>query len=217
MNFQQVQNQLTDLPRTFLRLGTPFTQWMDSITAGLTRYTSAADALIQQIVTFANAKFGWLDTWGLLFGIPRFANEADQNYSPRIPYIVQAGGGPPNAIAYWILNVWKVQVTVTENFPSVGYSITFPSGLTLAQIIQILISIARVRPAGVPITAVLQESSGLYLDTINFLDYAPSVTGAYLTQASSTPVSGLGSTTNNTQPLLPTLFLTDTTLNPNLV
>ena len=216
MNFAQVQNILTDLPSTFLRPQAPFTQWLDSLTNGLTRYASAMDALSQQVAIFSQARFGWLDIWGLLFNVPRFSNEADQVYAARIQYIITAGGGTPVGIATWIYHVWGIEVTVTESLPTIGYSLLFPAETTDTQIADIVVSLARVRPAGVPIINISRVYGGLYLETINFLDLAPSVMGAYLAGQSSNAAGELSAGTNNAQPILPTLFLTDPTLNPSL-
>lgn len=231
MDFQDVQQQLTDLPRTFLRQTVPFTQWLDSLTAMLTRDTGALDRLLEQIQSIANARFGWLDTWGLLFGIVRQSNEADQFYRARIIYEVNAGGGPAVAIAKWIKAVWRVDAQITETLGQVGYNVVFQTVITVPQAIQILQSLARVRPAGVPILSIFIPGSvgpggtggGLFLDTINFLDLAPDVTGAYLVDVGgggggggATPIGnfGLSAATNSAQPILPDLLLTDPTLNP---
>jgi hypothetical protein len=213
MNFQTVQSQLENLPNTYLRPGTPFTQWMDSITAGLTRDTGALDQISIQISDFINSRFGWVDIWGLLFNVPRFPNEPDQYYIARIAYEVMAGGGPPVAICAWVLAVWRINIQIIENLPAVGYKVIFPATLTTLQIEQILNSLVRIRPAGVPITIAAQSVDGLYLQTINFCG-AADVTGAYLADQASTATVTLNESTNNTPPSLPDLFLTDPTLNP---
>jgi hypothetical protein len=214
MDFANVQQQLNDLPPTFKRPGAPYTQIIDAQSAGLTRYCDAATGLSAQ-TQFQNAVYGWLDLWGLLFGIPRLPQESDAHYKNRIQYEVNAGAGPQNAIAQWIQVVWGVSATIQEQpLPGVGYSITFNASLTTAQIIQILISIGRIRPAGVPILNIGVVGIGTYLDTINFLE-VQRVTGQYLT-GGTVPVGALlpGPCTNNAQPLIPDLYLTDPTLNP---
>lgn len=223
MDFATVQAQLNDLPPTFKRPGNPFNQWIDALSAGQTRSTSALDRLLNQIQNVANAQFGWLDIWGLLVGIPRFSNEEDKVYLARIIYILNAGGGTPVGMAMWIKAVWKVDAQITETFGQVGYNIIFNTAITLAQAVAIVASMVRIRPAGVPILSISIESIttlGLFLDTINFLDLAPSVTGAYLSGAGGTgggiAVPGLYPATNSAEPLLPDLFLTDPTLNPGL-
>lgn len=213
MNFTAVQYQLNDLPPTFKRPDVPYTQWVDSLTTGLTRMTTGQDGTVAQLL-FTAAKYGWLDLWGNLFGLPRRQNEADSSYMARIAYSLVAGGGPPKAIAAWILATWGITVSVTERLPLVGYTITFPPIVTPAQVAAILTDIAHVRPAGIPFNVTIQ-SVGTYLNTINFLD-APDVTGAYLGATTSVASGSIYPATNNSPPLLPTLLLTDPLLNPGL-
>lgn len=213
MDFTAVQRQLNDLPATFRRPGVPYTQFVDSLTSELNRDTNALDGLVSQVTAFTQAQFGWLDIWGQLFGVPRLQSEADALYSQRISYTVLAGAGPPVAIAAWIQAVWHISVTVTESFPTIGYTVTFPSTVTSAQILQIVASLSRIRPAGVPIRAVNANSFGTFLNSIDFFN-APRVEGSYL--LGTTPASGfgLGAATNNSIPTLPGLMLTDPILNP---
>ena len=217
MNFSQVQNQLNDLPATFKRPGTPYTQIVNSETVGIYRGTAASNALISQVQNFNNAQYGWLDIWGLLFSTPRLTPstggaEADQNYRTRIAYTVRAGAGTPVAIASWILATWGITVTVTESLPTVGYTITFPATVTVQQISMILASIARIRPAGVPILGILQVGSGLFVQTINFVG-GQRTTGAYLTGGTSVTSATIPATTNNFVPGLPDVLLNDPLLN----
>lgn len=216
MDFEAVQTQINDLPATFKRLGNPFQQWIDALTAELARNTNASDAVLQQIDLFVNAQFGWLDIWGLLFDIPRLNNEADGPYRARIQYNVLAGAGPPVAIAKWIKAVWRVDVTVVENLPNLGYTIEFPATVSDTFAITILASLVRIRPAGVPITGTSRAGVGLYLNTVNFLD-APNVTGAYLSASGiDQGAPAIGPATNNAQPAMPETFLVDPTINPSL-
>lgn len=214
MNFQQVQAVLNDLPATFKRPSVPFVQWTDADTAGAYRGAGAADGIAAQVQTFDQAQYGWLDVWGLLFNVPRLGDEADSRYKATIPYVVTAGAGTPVGIAKWINAVWGVSVTVQEQLPAVGYSINFPAGLSTSQIAQIVASLGRIRPAGVPFTIGQIASNGLYLTTINFAGGAPDVTGAFLAGATAGGVLPLGPGTNNAAPIVPTVFLTDPGLNP---
>jgi len=216
MNFAQVQQVLNDLPATFLRQGAPFTQLTDSLTDGEALYTQAADGILAQ-TGFAIAGAGWLDLWGLLFGVPRESNEADSFYRSRIVFTVTSGNGTALGIQLWILIVWRVQVTVTENLPNLGYTVTFPATVTQAQIQQIMAALGRIRPAGVPITGVFALSGAAVLQTVNFLS-APRVTGAFMSSNSESAPLGVSipAATNNAQPLIPDLYLTDPTLNPSL-
>ena len=211
MDFATVQKILLDLPRTFLRPGAPFTQLIDSFTAGAALYTNAADGISLQ-TDFTQVQGGWLDFWGLLFGVPRESYEADSSYRNRIVFTVTSGNGTVLGIQLWVLIVWKVIAQVTERSP-VGYNIVFPATVTLAQIEQIIASIAKVRPAGVPF-GVFQQGVGTFLQTINFLN-APRVTGAFLSGGSGAAQAiTIPAATNNAQPLIPDLYLTDPTLNP---
>lgn len=223
MNFAQVQAQLNDLPLTFKRPGQPYSQWVDALTAGLVRYSGAVDQLLFEVQSIANGQFGYLDIWGMLFGIIRRNNESDDLYRARIIYIITAGGGTPTGMATWIKHVWNVDATITEDFVHVGYVVTLFGSLTLAQIIAIIQSLIYIRPAGVPFRVASQtvvSAGGMYIETINFVDFAPYVTGAYLASTGAVGASGVGiplnAATDNAQPILPDLFLTDPTLNPNL-
>ena len=188
---------------------------MDALTSGMLRVTAPVDNIMAMVTQITNARYGWLDIWGLLFNVPRFPNEADVFYLARIQYEVTAGGGTPVGIAKWIAAVWRVQVEILEALPTVGYQIIFPATLTTAQIQAILNSLVRIRPAGVPITISAQSPDGLYLQTINFLS-AADITGAYLSANAVLSTVILNPSTNNTGPTLPDLFLTDPTLNPSL-
>ena len=247
MDQEEVLYQLNDLPLTFQRPGAPFTNLIDAIAAALARGTTSDDSTTSQL-TFVHARYGWLDVWGELFGVPRNPNEADSRYSSRIQYTVTAGGGPPAAIVAWCLYVWGVAITIAENiggpiswptflgtdlgqyigtesgqllavslggpaYDSVGYTLTFPANLSLGLIQQIINSLARVRPAGVPFQ-VAQIGAGTFLDTVNYAGGAPRVTGAYLSSGSEPVPVAIGAGTNNSPPLLPDLYLTDPTLNP---
>jgi len=214
MNYATDQAVLNDLPPTFKRPDVTYLQLVDSFTNGVNRFTNAADGVIAQ-ASFTTAQDGWVDVFGLLFGIARNTDEATPSYMQRILFQVNAGGGPPQQIVKWIYNGWKITVQVVENLPAVGYYIIFPSSVTLAQINLILASLAYVRPAGVPLTGVFQSGAGLYLETINFLG-APDVIGAYLSGSLSSVAYTLGAGTNNAVPQLPDLLLTDPTLNPGL-
>lgn len=214
MDFTAVQEQLNDLPDTFKRQDQTYLQIVDAMTALLYRFTQGSDATSAQL-DFGNATYGWIDVWGLLLGIPRMTNEANQFYTARIAYEVLAGGGPPLQIQKWILIVYRVAAVVTENFPNVGYTITFPSSVSPSQAQQIVAGLGYVRPAGVPITGILVQGIGTVLETVDFLG-AGAVVGAYL-GGSLVPVPlSMGAATNNAVPIIPTLFLTDPTLNPSL-
>ncbi|MDE2233356.1 MAG: hypothetical protein KGJ90_04580 [Patescibacteria group bacterium] len=211
MNFQQVQAQINDLPNTFKRIGVPYTQFIDALTAALYIMTMGVDGMVAQ-GSFPAAAYGWLDAWGLLFNIQRGNNQPDQSYSKQIQYTVNVSGGPPLYIVAWILAIFGVSVQIQENIPDLGYVLTFPQGLTQAQITTIIASLSYVRPAGVPFV-VEQANIGLYPDTINFIN-GVRVTGSWISGGEVEVPLGIGSTVNNAPVSVPTLLLTDPTLNP---
>lgn len=214
MNFTQIQTILNDLPSTFKRAGTnPFLQYIDSITAALTRGGLGSDGMAAEGLNFKVAQYGWLDTWGAIFNVVRQQSQADENYLTQINYTVNVQGGTPVQIIRWFLIVYGIIVSIQENIPNLGYVLTFPPTVGSAQLIQLLTSLAYVRPAGVPFTVNL-EAVGTYLETINFLN-APRVTGAYMSSNAIGSVLGIPSSTNNAPSLLPDLFLVDPTLNPS--
>jgi hypothetical protein len=212
MDFPTVQASLNDLPPTFKRSNAPFLQVVDSESAALSRLTMAADTILSMVRNISNAQYGWLDFWGLLFGIARNNNESDATYLARTLFTLQNGAGPPLAIVNWIQLVWGVTATFAENFPALGYSLSFPPAITPAQLQVIVQGLVRVRPAGVPF-ATYSASAGPYLDTVNFLD-CPRISGAYVGGGGATRVFVTQSAaTPNSTPGLPTLFMTDPTLN----
>ena len=222
MDINQVNAQLSDLPSTFTRPGTPYTQWQDSWAEALALFTNGCDGVIAQTdfdgSTYASgsgAQFGWLDVWGEIFGIVRNSNESDVLYAARISATLLAWVGTIPAIQACGMQILSTIVSVIENITSLGYSIVIPYSPTTAQLQFFVSALARVRPAGVPVT-LGTTTGGIYLTTISYLGENPSVAGAYLT-AGVTYVSGLfGSNTNNSVPLLPDLLLTDQTINPTL-
>lgn len=214
MDFFAVLSQLNDLPTTFTRNGAPYTQLMDSITGALSLFTLTEDATFTQVLNFTNAVNGWLDVWGLLLGVPRNQNESDVSYSPRIFGTVSAWVGTVPAIQFW-LNLYAPGGVITENVGTVGYTLTFPPLMTTVQIENFLITLNRIRPAGVPFIA-QQNGIGLYLGTDEFTGDGR-VVGNYLTRLESPVGLIIPASTPNARPTIPTLYMTDPTLNPSLV
>lgn len=213
MDFAQVESVLNDLPLTFKRAGTPYTQWIDSLAAALASYTETSDALLQQL-DFSKALGGWVDVWGSLAGILRRDNESDTRYSARIETMVLATRTTPVAILQWLLLVELVQASLGENLPGVGYAVQLPATLTNTQIQQILDTLAYVRPAGVPFE-LTSTSGGTYVSTVNYLG-APRITGAYIAGNEINSDVVLKAGTNNFVAILPDLLFTDPLLNPSL-
>jgi hypothetical protein len=215
MLFPDILAQLNTLPDTFLRPGQTFSWIQTTKTAALDRYTSASDGLVAQL-SFANAYGVWLDCWGKLFAIPRQGDESDDQYFRCIPATLQAGRGTPVSIELFLLIAYGYNVTVVEDFTNVAWQVKFSVPITPAQFTNVMQRLNHIRPAGVPATALIGLSGGLYLGTVNYLN-APRVTGAYLLSPQGVQDFEISAYTNNTQPLLPTLFLTDPTINPGLV
>lgn len=213
MNLTQVIAQLNDLPQTFRRPGATYAQLVGSVAVGHATFTNAADELGIESNSLASAQYGWLDVWGLLFGIQRNTNEADYNYRLRIQSTLLAWVSTIPAIENWAMLILKQTITLTENV-GIGYVIVLPGVLSSNSLQTFITSLARIRPAGVPFQIGVQ-SSGLYLDTINYLD-CPAVTGAYLTDSLTYMPLGIGPSTNNAMPILPSAYLNDPTLNPSL-
>ena len=213
MDFLSVLSRLNALPSTFRRNSAPYTQIMDSLAWGVSLFTDTSDSTLSQVQTYANAVDGWLDVWGLLFGVPRNEDESNAVYSERIRATVQAWVGTLPAIEFWV-NAYASGGVVVENANGLGYAITLPPTMTAAQVREFLFSLNRIRPLGVPFS-VTQVGSGLFLGTDAFLGMG-SLAGAYLTGGTVPVPLPLNATTRNSVPLLPTLLLTDPTLNPSL-
>ena len=213
MDFAAVLAQLSDLPSTFTRSGAPYTQYIDSLSSPLALFTNGTDAVVKQL-TFGSTLNGWLDTWGLIFDLPRKNDEADSLYSARISETLLAWVGTVPALQVWI-NLFAPGGSIAEYASGVGYAITLPATLTPAQITAFFLTLSRIRPVGVPFT-VNQLAGGLYLSTLNFLGEGR-MPGAYLySTVSLGPVFNVAST-NNAAPQLPDLYFVDPMLNPSLV
>ena len=213
MDFFTVLARLNDLPNTFTRNGPPYTQLIESIAVELATFTNAADATMSQVQIDDVALDGWLDVWGLLWGVPRLQNEANSTYNTRIDRTILAWIGTLPALQQW-MNFYAPGGTVTENPSGLGYTLQFPATMTLFAIQAFLSALNRIRPAGVPFT-IFQAGIGIYLGTETFLNIgAPK--GAYLT-AGTVPVPlNIGDSTPNSFPLLPSLLMQDPVLNPSL-
>lgn len=213
MNFLAVLASLNDLPDTFRKSAPPYTQIIDSLASSLALLTAGEDATINQVSTYGIAVDGWLDVWGLLFGVPRNQNEANTTYTTRIRNTVLAWVGTVPAIQAW-MDVYAPGGTVTENSNGFGYVLTFPANMTQAQIRDFVQSLRRIRPIGVPFNG-QQSGIGLFLGTDIFMGL-DQLAGSYLTGGLQSVGSNDGATTLSSQTLLPTLYLFDPTINPSL-
>jgi hypothetical protein len=219
MNFQEILDQLNDLPATFRREGPPYTQLVESLAAGLYLFCQALDA-VQAQLNYGTASGGWLDIWGDLAGIPRNTGEPDIEYQPRIQATVLAWRDSVVAIEAFINNVENTLATVAE-VPPIGYTIFFSTTDDLNIITKILYDLRYIRPVGVPFN--IRSQIGLFLNTVNYYgQIAPTiipiegrVTGDYL--AGTTPVQLLlSASVNSAQSLIPSLLFEDPTINPGL-
>lgn len=238
MDFLTIWRQLLDLPATFRREGVPYGWLTDSLASGLYLFCQSLDALQQQY-NFNTSQEGWIDVWGALAGFSRRPNEANQHFQSRIQNTVLSWRDSAVAIEEFISIVENTQALVLEHQP-VGYTIYFQTLRDLVQVQQIVLDLKYVRPAGVPFDVLSQ--TGTFLDTVNYYGTNPinsvfmlgqsfltgahllgpvipppvlgRVTGAYLTGINPIQLN-IPATTNSAQNLLPTLLLTDPTLNPN--
>lgn len=204
MDQSAVLAQLNDLPATFRPAGNPYGQLVNALAAALALFTSGADATTVQANVFDAATDGWIDVWGLLFGVPRNANEGNVPYALRVAETVTAWVGTMPAIGTW-LSLFAAGGSVAENTSGLGYTITFPVGLSTAQATAFLVSLNRIRPAGVPFS-VTQGGTGLFLGAEAFLGKGV-VAGAYLSPGLAVAGLNLPATTCSSRPLLPDLFL----------
>lgn len=211
MDFPAVEGQLNDLPNTFTRPTAWYTQLIDSVTMELSQFTLGEDATFTQVSSYGLAIDGWLDLWGLLWGVPRNDNEANSTYATRIQRTVLAWVGTLPGMRAWV-NFYAPGGSVTENPDGLGYVLVLPSAMTLAQIIAFLASFNRIRPAGVPFT-LFQSGSGPFLGTTEHLGQGILV-GAYLPAGEVGSTLPIGAGTPNAAPLIPTLYMTDPTINP---
>lgn len=214
MDVSAVRATLTDLPTAFLRQpGGWFDQLMDALSFETALGTLGTDDTVTQVQSFTDAQDGWLDIWGMLAGLPRNANEGNAPYATRINQTITAWVGTLPAIQMW-LNLFAPGGTVADNQSGMGYTISTPAGMTVAQINTFLASLDRIRPAGMPFS-VYQNVGGLYLGTSEFTGTG-TVMGAYLTAGTSTLPLQLSPFTNSMGPLLPDLYFIAPILNPSM-
>jgi len=207
LNFNDVENQLTDLPTSFQRFGFIFAGLITSLTAMLARNTQALDQL-SAMTDINTAKWGWLSAIGSLYDLPRTQYETDPQYRTRLLGTLSANTGTPQAIVNFIKLALNLSTTITENFNVVDYQINFANPPSQQTLQQVAITINRVRPAGVPFLPLYQINGGLYLNTCNYFN-TRFVTGSYFSQPHSSIAVTLAQNTNNPTPILPTNYLTD--------
>jgi hypothetical protein len=207
MNYNDVLNQLNDLPITFQHGGIIYPSIIAAIASALARNTTSADAVIGNI-NLPTAQWGWLNSIGELYGIIRTQYEIDPTYRNRIQQTLVAPHGTPEAIQDFIKLITGITTVVTENFTNCSYQINFLAPVSVNTIQQVVIAINWVRPAGVPFLPIYRVSGGLFLNTCNFLG-VKRVTGSYLAQPTVIANVSIGPSTDNLVSQLPTLYLTD--------
>ena len=215
MQWADIAYQLGDLPDTYKRSGPTYEWVMNSLTAALDRYTNSSNSIIS-MSTFANAQGKWLDFWGqLLGGISRLNEQTDEDYMALITQTILDGKGPPVAILDYVSLIYGIKANITENFPNVGWYLKFGSSFPQSEYNQLALTLGNVRPAGVPFTPFKILGGGLFLGTVNYLG-RDRVTGSYI----GLPVTQFNFTIPNSTPNvvseLPTLFLSDPTINPGI-
>ena len=213
MNFDTVAQRIGDLPATFLRSGNVYQSWQMSQAFQLSEFTYGADALIPQL-SFSSAYYGFLDVWGELLGIPRNPNEANSVYQNRITSTLESPVGSVYAIQAYSSMYFGTTVTVTESTSGVGYTINLPGRVSLSLIPQYLINLERIRPAGGPFS-LIQSLESLFLNTFQYISsqYAG---GSYLGGSSLSLASTIPEPITNSQPIIPTILLTDPILSSQL-
>ena len=215
MQWADIAYQLGDLPDTYKRSGPTYEWVMNSLTAALDRYTNSSNSIIS-MSTFANAQGKWLDFWGqLLGGIARLNEQTDADYMALITQTILDGKGPPVAILDYVSLIYGIKANITENFPNVGWYLKFGSSFPQSQYNQLALTLGNVRPAGVPFTPFYVLGGGLYLGTVNYLG-RDRVTGSYIGQPVTTFNFTIPNSTNNVTSSLPTVFLSDPSINPSL-
>lgn len=206
-----VQAQLLDLPPTFMRPGSVFAQIYASLAAGESTYTIASDGSAYSI-SMPTSLNGWLQVWGEILGIPKNPGESDFFYSVRIQATLAAPVGTPAGIQSWSRFILGTNgVVVSENLNAGGYTISIPTGLSTGAISNWLMSLNRIRPAGVPFT-LAEDTNPLILGTYSFIG-ASGFAGAYLGSGTQNVSLNLSASTTNSQPLTSEILLIDPFLN----
>ncbi len=207
MNFQQTEQILTDLPNTFRRYGSLFNAIILGFAIACARNNIAIDSIYQNIYT-NNARWGWLDVFGQLYGILRNQYETDPQYRVRLIGTLTAPHGTPFAISQFLNLALGLNTNITENFVSPSFSINFSSPVTTSTLQNVVNSINWVRPAGIPFQPLYTQTGGLFLETINYLGITK-VTGSYLSAPHTTVNVAVSPSTPNPVCILPTTYFTD--------
>lgn len=214
MDLASVQATLAALPSSFQRPGTTYAQLQRAFAASLGRLVSESNGMITQAGGAQAAGGKWMDVWGQALGIPRRSGEARSAYLSRFLATCVAWRLSVPALEQFMLSNESASVTVTESFPSVGWTMTLPSPNLLTSGVDLETQLKTVRPAGVPYSFLVQEG-GCFLSTSVFMSRSRA-RGAFLTQAVKPVAAAAVASTPNTAPSLPMTYMTDPTLNPSL-
>lgn len=207
MDWQDTYNIMSDLPDTFQRFGPIYKAILLGFVVSLARNNISIDQFAQNLTVF-NAKWGWLDVYGKLYGILRNQYETDPQYRTRLQGTLSAPHGSPLAISQFIQLALSLKTYITENFTDVNYQINFNTAVNTNTLQQVANAINWVRPAGIPFLPLYQQTGGLFLDTINFFNVLH-VSGTYLAQPHINANVTIAANTDNPISLLPSTYLTD--------
>jgi hypothetical protein len=207
--------QLLDLPPTFRRPGDIFQQIYNSLAAGEASYGLASDGSASALA-LPDSLGPWLALWGQVFGLPRLAQEGDIAYAVRLQNTLTSPVATPEAVQGWSrFFLDSNTVVVTEALPgTVGYVIEIPAGIGTQTLTNWILSLARIRPAGVPFQVAIQTNP-LMLGTYSYIG-AGGFAGAYLGYGTSAISLSIPAETGNAVPLVPEILLLDPTLNGQL-
>jgi hypothetical protein len=206
-----VQDQLLDLPVPFIRPGTVFAEIYASLAAGESVYSLASDGVASSLYMPSSLN-GWLAVWGEIFGLPKNSGESDFFYATRILNTLTAPVGTPMGIVSWTQFILgTTNVSISENLNQGGYSISIPANLSNSTITNWLANLTRIRPAGIPFS-VTTQTNPLMLGSYAYIG-GSGFAGAYLGFGIETLGLNLSASTNNSQPLVSEILLTDPLLN----
>ncbi len=210
MKSTDVLARLQSLPLTFQRNGPTYAALQGAIVATTSRYTVASDDTSAQM-NIDDAGYRWLDTFGLMYGVPRFDGELSDAYLARIKATLVAWRGTPVAIEFYLELITGLGVSVAESPTTYSWSATLSGAVTSTLQTRVNSGVNFVRPAGVPFSYAV-PTGGNYASTLNYLGYGR-LTGSYILSGSKVIAANISANTNNALPALPTDYLTDTSLN----
>lgn len=182
MQTPAIQTQLLDLPLVFKPGDATFNAVMNAFLAGLNAMGGSAEALAKQL-TLAASTGNWLSFWGLFLGLIRQSGESDAQFLNRIQQSLLGWTSTPAGIGKFAKSISGVPITVSENFASPSWSLTFGGPLQAGALNNLFAGLSRIRPAGVPGFPFNVIAGGMFLNTNLFLGMSQAV-GAYL-EASS--------------------------------